>query len=497
MSYKIDGPSYAFCGTFSGKDSATRWLRKLEHELSGYKQADGLIPPDKYLDAFNMLLTDDAGDWADSHPDAIRLLNSEEPTKATVDTFKALLCERFPSKAAEQAPVPFDVELAELRQKPDESLVNYYKRVLNLVNRFGGRDRPTTSSLSSWESAMLDTVLRAFLRGIIDLDVRREATKGMGSPERSLRSIYTLAEEARRTNLDIQKMLEEEVKSDELAFYKDLVHRNLSKHEIETRLMTYHATKVKVPSGPLRTSWSIYEDKPADEHLPVPPAYESTVLAQNPNRTNGAGPARPPRRQNYQPTPRTIPKRTTSKNPFINGSKSWTIEKDGRLCIKCGHLGHLPKECNDEVLPAWEQSYLREILFGTSPQVNFAAAGYGDFDGRVYPFGTSTSSVSTTPATRTPQTSTTSSPMTSGALATSASSSSNAITIGCAGLSRQPASLPKLSGLSGPTSSDLTEANVNAIDANYGEGSGPNKRPHIDQPLPQQDPGQQQPSFQF
>ena len=115
MSYQINGPLYAFCGTFSGKDSAIRWLRKLEHELSGYKQADGLIPPDKYLDAFNMLLTDDAGDWADSHPNAIRLLNTKEPTKATVDTFKALLCERFPSKAAELTPVPFDVELAELR----------------------------------------------------------------------------------------------------------------------------------------------------------------------------------------------------------------------------------------------------------------------------------------------------------------------------------------------------------------------------------------------
>jgi hypothetical protein len=149
MSYKIDGPSYAFCGTFSGKDSATRWLRKLEHELSGYKQADGTIPPEKYLNAFNMLFTDEAGDWADSHPDAIRLLSTDEPTKTTVDTFKALLCERFPSKAAELTPIPFDVELAELRQKHDESLVNYYKRVLNLVNRFGGRDRPATSALSS------------------------------------------------------------------------------------------------------------------------------------------------------------------------------------------------------------------------------------------------------------------------------------------------------------------------------------------------------------
>ncbi|KAL2041876.1 hypothetical protein N7G274_005063 [Stereocaulon virgatum] len=249
--------------------------------------------------------------------------------------------------------------------------------------------------------------------------------------------------------------------------------------------------KQRYPQGLFVLLGPIYEDKPANEHPPVPPAYESTILAQNPNRANGAGPAgpaRPPRRQDYQPTPRTIPEKSTSKNPFINGSKPWTIERDGRLCIRCGHLGHLPKEYNDEVLPAWEQSYLREIVFGTSPQVNFAAAGYGDFDGRVYPFGTSIPSA--TPAIRTPQVSTANSPMMSGALATPVSSSLNSYTTGCSGLPKQPASQMELHH-------DLTKASVNAVDTNYGKGSGPNKRPYVEQPSPQQDPGQQLLAFQF
>jgi hypothetical protein len=80
--------------------------------------------------------------------------------------------------------------------------------------------------------------------------------------------------------------------------------------------------------------------------------------------------------------------------------------------------------------------------------------------------------------------------MISGALATSASSSSKAITIGCSGIAKYADSLSKLSDLLGPTVSDLTEANVHAIDANYGEGSGPNKRPHVEEPLPQQNPSQ-------
>lgn len=69
-------PTFAFCGTFSGKEgsSASRWLKKFEYELSYYKDNTGTIPTHIYLDQLDMLLTDDAADWAESHPDAARLL---------------------------------------------------------------------------------------------------------------------------------------------------------------------------------------------------------------------------------------------------------------------------------------------------------------------------------------------------------------------------------------------------------------------------------------
>ena len=67
--------------------------------MKGYKGADGTIPPKVYLDSLDMLLTDDASQWAESHPDAIRLLAEDEPNQATVDSFKSLLCQRFPTKA--------------------------------------------------------------------------------------------------------------------------------------------------------------------------------------------------------------------------------------------------------------------------------------------------------------------------------------------------------------------------------------------------------------
>lgn len=114
-----------------------------------------------------MLLADDAADWAESHPDAIRILADQAPTKATVENFRALLCERFPLKTAEITPVSFDVELAELHKEPDESLSAFYKRVGSLMQRIGAKDRPNSTPSSTpftlLESAMLDTILRAFL----------------------------------------------------------------------------------------------------------------------------------------------------------------------------------------------------------------------------------------------------------------------------------------------------------------------------------------------
>ena len=72
--------------------------------------------------------------------------------------------------------------------------------------RVGLKDRQVATSLptlSTVESAILNTVMRAFIRGLINPVIRLEATRAMASEDRSLRMIYNLAEEARRTNIEI------------------------------------------------------------------------------------------------------------------------------------------------------------------------------------------------------------------------------------------------------------------------------------------------------
>ena len=62
----------------------------------------------------------------ESNPKAVRLMATPDSTHSTVSQIVSLLQERFPSKAVESAPVSFDLEVFELRQKQDESVMSYY-----------------------------------------------------------------------------------------------------------------------------------------------------------------------------------------------------------------------------------------------------------------------------------------------------------------------------------------------------------------------------------
>ncbi len=179
----------------------------------------------------------------------MRLLNDSVSTQETMNIFKIIFCDRFSSRVVEVILISIDVELAELKQKSDETLTFYYKRVISLMQRVDVRDRSSSIShaeeftLSSLKSVMLDIILRAFIRDLIDSEIRREVTRDMTSSDRSLKTIYQLIEKARRTNIEIQKLYDEKVRQNELFFYRELAQQSLSQTKIETMLTQYHSAR--------------------------------------------------------------------------------------------------------------------------------------------------------------------------------------------------------------------------------------------------------------
>lgn len=51
-----------------------------------------------------------------------------------------------------------------------------------------------------------------------------------------------------------------------------------------------------------------------------------------------------------------------SQNPFINGSVVYHFVWGNPLCVRCGSMGHLPKDCQGEALSHLEQRYLHGIM---------------------------------------------------------------------------------------------------------------------------------------
>ena len=401
MTYQLVSFTFVFCDIFFDQNniSTSRWLKKFEHEMSDYKTVViDAISADKYFESINMLFIDDVANWSESHSDAIRLLNDSVFIQFTVISFKSLLCERFFSKIVEIISVSFDVKLTELRQRDDEFLADYYKRIISLMQRIDAKNKfvfAATIILILLESVMLNIILRAFIKNLFDSKIRKKVIKNMISSNRSLRTIYQLIEKIRRINIEIKKLFDKKFKYDELSFYKNLAQRNLSRHQIEILLTEYHVAKLQIQKQ--KFQWSIYEDFNIattsiqfqifvmNTSLSVSIVFRQSLTASF-NRINEAFKSSQSTRKQtdkYQPNVKNLPDRTIFKNFYINDTKLWTMDKNGRLCIKCDHLNHVFKKCNDDVLSSWKQSYLREIVFDQSAQVNFVQVGFGNFDDNV------------------------------------------------------------------------------------------------------------------
>ncbi len=292
----MNGPDFALCGPFTGKNgqSATRWLKKLEWELRKHSSA-GSIDPADFLQAVDLLLADDAAVWAETTPLITQLLETPAPTSDTVSQFKSLFSQRYPIKISETAPVHFDSEISDLRQQEEEALIAYYQRTTGLLSRVGGRDRPreitlSTPALSPLEAAMLDTVMRAFTRGIWDSDIRRDALRGLVLSDRSLYGVYSISEESRRVKGEYAHLQEEEAKAQELQFYQEVVQSNMPSTQINSLRASFHAQYMPqwgYPSQPAyqqSMSWSapVYQTAPPfvpqPTQWPMPtltPAYQS------------------------------------------------------------------------------------------------------------------------------------------------------------------------------------------------------------------------------
>ncbi len=117
------------------------------------------------------------------------------------------------------------------------------------MQKIDARDRFVQNShvsefiLSFLKLIMLNIILRTFIRELFELEIRREATREMISLNKSLKIIYQLIEKTRRINIEIQKLYDEEIRQNELSFYRKLIQQSLSQTKIKVMLTQYYSNR--------------------------------------------------------------------------------------------------------------------------------------------------------------------------------------------------------------------------------------------------------------
>lgn len=213
------------------------------------------------------------------------------------------------------------------------------------------------------------------MKGLADDNIRRDTIRGLGAASRSLQRVCDIALEAEQTRRELSELLDDDLHSREFQLYKDLVHRNMDHDKIEALLLSCKTDTLLPKWGhepsPLTRPSSVPLPKQSTYNPPVQgPGYGSSSFE------NKRLPHRPAL------SSKNLPDRSTSKNQYINGKSVWG-PGHGALCVKCGETGHVMKDhigpnSYGPVLPAWEQSYLRNTVFGDmSAQLYFCTAGYG------------------------------------------------------------------------------------------------------------------------
>ena len=183
--------------------------------MSEYTVNDCILS-DQYLQFIDILLVENAVTWAETDLNVFILLTQSNSTLDTVFKFKTLFTEKYSLQFTEIASISFNNEIADLKQKDKEVLLMYYKQMSDLLIRIETKNRlrhhSEIVSLSSLKSAMLDTVLKFFIRSIQNTDIKKETLWELVTSEQSLQSIYTLTEKVRRVKIELCKLMNKDVK---------------------------------------------------------------------------------------------------------------------------------------------------------------------------------------------------------------------------------------------------------------------------------------------
>ena len=91
--------------------------------------------------------------------------------------------------------------------------------------------------------------IRAFIKGLLDPELKNEAIRASITDDKSLRDTYSLVENARVTKIRLKKLEEEIEQEKKLGYYKEIVYKSMPKEEVEAQFESWYSQRDSTSRG--------------------------------------------------------------------------------------------------------------------------------------------------------------------------------------------------------------------------------------------------------
>ncbi|RKF79754.1 hypothetical protein GcC1_043029 [Golovinomyces cichoracearum] len=189
---------------------ARRWLIDLKVEFRDHK-LKVLAETNLWVEVLPRETDEEAAKWMDSTTHIKRNIDNFEEAKAGDASYlEQALKDKFSLVAQTESSKSAIKMLAEFSQMKMEPLPDFYKRAtafLRLVNVSDRGSNNSRSTLSSAEDMVLNMLIKAFVSGLEDQELRHNAISRGATSTGSLLKTYEIVTESRRALDEIQKQL--------------------------------------------------------------------------------------------------------------------------------------------------------------------------------------------------------------------------------------------------------------------------------------------------
>ncbi|KAI6250659.1 hypothetical protein HI914_00765 [Erysiphe necator] len=310
---------YTLCGRFDGqKVTPSRWLTRLNMDL----EKASLKKPEDFFEAIDILFEDKAANWLDTSPRWRKVVDNKE-------------------NATE-------------RDK-------YYQRYLDILSRSHCRDEPLAESgdecLKPLEVVFSSGVITALIEEIHNSELRPNVLFKANNTYYSLYGAYEAIKGIQNSMIKFREIETRLAKKNELEQFREMYSQGRPVSATVARLGQQHYVEPE-------RQYSLRNDLPSSHlyHGPINtydgnPRYQTSNNYSNMQLMNQSPENKRPENQGYSQNPwhngpknyrgidtKLLPPKNLSKNPYVNGSRSWN-QSLKPLCIRYGTVGHANPKC--------------------------------------------------------------------------------------------------------------------------------------------------------